>query len=204
MASNCPYRYEMAPTWKYIGGLFIGILLSALVACDGFQAPAEDPNARPEPNHPETVRHDLLGLVSDAKRGDTKAVQQRFQNYLMTQKDFESLFPKPTAQRLWAGYRDKLAQDIKKEAATAILKRVQSGYTDIAYERVGPTNHKETNKGDYALLKAMKTPAQMYSFRFIKPEGIKLGFRLNGFVYVNDAWRALFKSDVYLPSSQPQ
>ena len=122
----------------------------------------------------------------------------------MTQKDFETLFPKPNAHRLWAGYRDKMAHDIKKEAAAAILKRVQSGYTDIAYERVGPTNHKETNKGDYALLKAMKTPAQMYSFRFIKPEGIKLGFRLNGFVYVNDAWRALFKSDVYLPSSQPQ
>ena len=176
-------------------------LFISLSACSGFQAPEEDPNKPPAPEHPETVKRDLITLVADAQKGDTKAIDERFEKYLMTKADFDTLFPAKTVKVLWTGYRDKMSHDLKKESAGAIVKRVKAGYTNISYESVGPTNHKETTRGDYALLKAMKTPVPMYSFRFVKPNGPKLGFRLNGFVYVNGAWRALLKSDQYLPAS---
>ena len=174
-------------------------VLASISACDAVAPPDQEALRRQEPSSPWHVRDDFQVLVQLASTGERSKIVQHLEKYLLVEADFVELFGSDKGLVMWAGYRDVVAPKLRAEAADVIIKRVKAGMNIVDVERVGPVFPGRTTRGDHALLAAMKTRVSMYTIR-IRPESDRLGLRFNGFVFVRGQWRALLKSDVFIPA----
>lgn len=169
-------------------------LLFLLTACnhDGPAGGAEGPFG---PDAPQTLRADFEALVQKLQSTkDPAAAVQALEAYVLEEKEFFALFGPDLGARAWPGYRDVVVGKLRAEAGAVLVREiVENGRTEVRVEGVGPAYPAATTRGDQALLDALETRRPMFTVRLIKP-GEQLGLRLNGFLFHEGRWRALFKA----------
>ena len=183
----------------YIRYTIAAFCLGAALGCDAVKPPDVASKARAEPSSYHRLIDSFDALVKGVKAGDKSIVLKTMESYLMTQADFEVLFPAAVASQLWPKYRDEIAADMRKEANQLLTSRIESGFDTVDCIRVSTVKPKETTRGDLAIMNAMKRPPKMYTIR-LRSADAELGLRFNGFVYVNGRWRSLFKAYNHLPN----
>jgi hypothetical protein len=176
-------------------------LLCGLVGCDAVKPPDKSVESRAKKSSNYQLIRDFQGMIAAAKKNDEAAILRQMERYLLIKSDFQYLFGDELADLLWPKYRDIIAVDIRKEVSRIFLKRVHAGFDQIDCIRVSTVRPKDTTRGDLALMEAMKRRPDMHTIR-LRSKDAELGLRFNGFVYIGERWRALFKTHTYLPAPQ--
>lgn len=164
------------------------ILLLLLAGC----APPEEAPLPPE--HPrqllQTLEAFAKDLSADAKPEKATAFVEQF---ALTKPQMLTLFGPNKGEAAWTGYTEKILPALKAEAGEVLVREiVQEKRTEAWVEPVGPAWPGATTRGDQHILDALVTQRPVYTARLRRP-GEVLGLRLNGFVYIDGAWKALFK-----------
>ena len=182
--------------WRYAPILFCVLNFG----CDAIQPPDKTQKVRALPSSHYRLIDAFESLIESVKAGQTDVALKTMEPFLMTRKDFDTLFPPALSAQLWPKYRDVIAVDLRKEVAQVLVSRIKAGFDTIDCVRVSSVNPKHTTRGDLDMISAMNKPPKMYTVR-LRPNDSEIGLRLNGFVFVNGRWRTLLKTYNYLPKT---
>ena len=156
------------------------------------------------PDDWKALRDSFRQVVVHARQKDREAVLRDLEKYLLTRADMVELFGMEVGERVWRGYRDTIIVELRKEAPDVIIERVAEGLEEVEIDRLGPRRPAYTTRGDAAMLEAMLHKRPMFNVRLKRPDD-PLGFRLDGFFYMDGRWCSLMKSYRYLeaPDAAP-
>lgn len=148
------------------------------------------------------LERDFQQIVALAQSKDSQAVTEAMGAFLLTREEIFKIFGPEDGPRVWKGYSETIAPELRKQVAGLLIKRVGEGYTEAFAKSIGPAYPQFTTAGDKVLLNHMRTRYRIYTV-WIRPPGAALGVRLNGFIYMNGRWKSMFKSYDYLGPLEP-
>ena len=168
------------------------------LGCDAIQPPDKAQKVGIATSSHYRLIDTFESLVESVKAGQADIALKTMEPFLMTRKDFDTLFPPALSARWFPKYRDVIAVDLRKEVVQVLTSRIKAGFDTIDCVRVSTVNPKHTTRGDLDMISAMNKPPKMYTVR-LRPKRQRDRLRLNGFVFVNGRWRTLLKTYNYLP-----
>ena len=180
----------------------IRLLLSVLWVSLLCVAPGCDDTGSGDPLPPEHPRRLLETFEAFAQTQVDAPSPQKAQAFLegfaLTKPQMISLFGPERGATAWAGYTEKVLPALRAESGAVLVREiVEEKRTEAWVEPVGPAYPAATTRGDQQILDALVDKRPVYTARLRRP-GELLGLRLNGFIYVDGAWKALFKIHEHL------
>ena len=164
-------------------------LLCVAPGCDD----AEPANALP-PEHPRRLLETFEAFAQTQVDAPSPDKARAFlEGFALTQPQMITLFGPERGAKAWMGYSEKVLPALVTEAGPVLVREItEEKRTEAWVEPVGPAYPGATTRGDQQILDALVDKRPVYTARLRRP-GELLGLRLNGFVYIDGAWKALFK-----------
>lgn len=169
------------------------IALTCLLLLLGCNA-AQQAQAPLPPEHPRRLLQTLEAFAQDlAAQPDPAKAKAFLEGFALTKAQMLQLFGPEKGEAAWQGYEERILPALRAEAGPVLLREiVDEKRTEAWVEPVGPAWPGATTRGDQQILDALVEQRPVYTARLRRP-GEVLGLRLNGFVYLDGAWKALFK-----------
>ena len=169
-------------------------MLGVTPACDD----AQTTNPLP-PEHPRRLLQTLEAFAQTQVESPSPEKAQAFlEGYALTKPQMLTLFGPERGEKAWAGYTAKVLPAMRAEAGAVLVREiVEEKRTTAWVEPVGPAYPAATTRGDQQILDALAEKRPVYTAR-LRRAGEVLGLRLNGFVYIDGGWKALFKIHEHL------
>ena len=154
---------------------------------------AEQPAPLP-PEHPRHLLNKIKAFAEDFEREPSAEKARDFiVSFALTRPQVITLFGPQTGATAWKGYSESILPAIQAEAGEVLLREIlEEKRNEVWVETVGPASPAATTRGDLQILDALAQKRPVYTARLRRP-GEQLGLRLNGFVYIDNEWKALFK-----------
>lgn len=152
-------------------------------------------SASPRPaDHPRTLLETLEAFAQRQVDAPSPSKAQAFmEKFALTKPQMLTLFGPQRGEKAWQGYATKVLPAMRAEAGAVLVREiVQEKRTTAWVEPVGPAYPAATTRGDQQILDALVDKRPVYTAR-LRRDGEVLGLRLNGFVFIDGAWKALFK-----------
>lgn len=169
--------------------LLWAVLLGLMPGCDD----AGPANPLP-PEHPRRLLQTLEAFAQTQVDSPSPDKARAFlEAFALTKPQMLTLFGPERGEKAWAGYTDRVLPALRAQAGAVLVREiVEEKRTTAWVEPVGPAYPAATTRGDQQILDALAEKRPVYTARLRRP-GEVLGLRLNGFVYIDGAWKALFK-----------
>lgn len=120
------------------------------------------------------------------------------EGFAVTKPEMIKLFGPERGEKAWAGYSTKVLPALRAEAGAVLIREIVKEKRTTAWvERVGPAYPAATTRGDQQILDALVEKRPVYTTRMRRDDDT-LGLRLNGFIYIDGAWKSVFKVYEYL------
>lgn len=176
------------------------VLLPLLIALSALLTGCAAEPAPPLPaSHPRHLLNTFAAFSEQLQADPSAEKAQTFiDQFALTRPQMITLFGPEKGAAAWKGYHESILPAMRAEAGTVLLREViENKRTDAWVETTGPAHPAATTRGDMQILDNLVEPRPIYTARFRRP-GETLGVRMNGFVYIDGEWKALFKVHEHL------